>query len=449
MRKVLLPAFSRRRLALLATAALMLAAAAPRDDAAAARARLVECEQARSASLEALELAYARIEGAWEDWRRTEPDRATTLGEEFGLAYAAKQAEFAARRAGSRDAREARAQKRGEADELAAAFREVLDRRGIHEPTLRDTFATAALRDVAGRSADDVPAHVEALAARWLGRAQRFELLWNELLHRHCQEVKAWRERSDECVAAGVELDRVLHPETFLPGGARARPGMVYIAGGTYTVGPNLGIERKKRRVTVRPFMLDRCEVTNRDYQAFLAALPAEQRAARTPRHWTADAGGQAAPPPELLDHPVTMITWRDADAFARAQGKRLPTEDEWEVAARGREAFAYPWGADWLAGRANDAKADRGATLPAQALEDGASPFKVLQMSGNVEEWTASSEDGDTLTELPSNIAAVVVRGGHFRSPPEYASALFRWVAPGGSTREPHLGFRCAADLK
>ncbi len=449
MRKVLLPAFRRLRLALLGGAALALAAAPLRDDTATARSRLLDCEQARSASLAALELAYTRVEAAFEDWRRSEPDRSTTLGDEFGLAYAAKQAEFASRRANAKDAREARAQKRSEADELAAAFREVLDRRGIHEPTLRDTFATAATRDVAGRSADDVPAHVQALAARWLGRAQRFELLWNELLHLHCPEVKAWRERSDECVAAGVELDRLLHPETFLPGGARARPGMVYVAGGTYTVGPNLGIERKKRRVTVRPFMLDRCEVTNRDYLAFLEALPKEQRSDRAPRHWTVDGSGRATPPPDLLDHPVTMITWRDADAFARAQGKRLPTEDEWEVAARGSEALAYPWGSDWLAGRANDAKADRGATLPAHALEDGASPFKVLQMSGNVEEWTASSEEGETLSELPSNIAAVVVRGGHFRSPPEYASALFRWVAPGGSTREPHLGFRCAADLK
>jgi formylglycine-generating enzyme required for sulfatase activity len=438
-----------RRLVLLGVIAVVAMAAAARDDVEAARARLNECEHARAASLEALERAYARVEAAFDGWRRAEPDRETTLGEEFGVAYAGKQAEFESRRAAAKDPREVRARKRSEADELAAAFREVLDRRGIHEPTLRDTFAIAATREVAGRLSDDVPAHIEALAARWLGASQRFELLWNESLHLHSEEVRIWRERTDECVAASIELDRALHPETFLPGGARARPGMVYVPGGTYTVGPNLGIARKKRRVTVRPFMLDRCEVTNREYHAFLEALPSEQRAARTPRHWVIDASGRASPPPDLLDHPVTMVTWRDADAFARAAGKRLPTEEEWEVAARGREAYAWPWGPEWLAGRANDAKAARGATLPAHALEDGASPFKVLQMSGNVEEWTASSEEGAVLTDLPSNIAAVVVRGGYYGSAPEYASAQFRWVAPGGSTREPHLGFRCAADLK
>lgn len=419
------------------------------DDLPAARARVQAAQAAREAALVALESAYARIEEAWNDWRRTDGDRETTLGAALGERYAEKLAEWQERRTPTKDAREAKAQKKSEIDELALAFRALLDERGVHEPALRDPFAELAAREVFGKPASDAPARLQAQAARWLDPAGRFELLWNELLRLHAAEVLAFVERSDESLAANVELDRLEHPETYLPGGAKARPGMVYIPGGTYTVGPNIGIERKKKKLTLRPFMLDRCEVTNREYQAFLESLPAEQRSARVPRHWPVDGAGRAQPPAELLDHPVTMITWRDADAFARAAGKRLPTEDEWEVAARGKEAFLYPWGAEWEAGRANDAKNNRGTTIPANSLEEGASPFKVLQLSGNVEEWTASTEDGETLDVLPSNIVAVVVRGGHFRSPPEYASALFRWVAPGGSTREAHVGFRCAADLK
>ena len=69
--------------------------------------------------------------------------------------------------------------------------------------------------------------------------------------------------------------------------------------------------------------------------------------------------------------------------------------------------------------------------------------------MAGNVDEWTASLEDGDVIEELRSNIAPVVIRGGHFRSNPKNVGGIFRWIAPGGSTRELHIGFRCAADLK
>jgi formylglycine-generating enzyme required for sulfatase activity len=143
----------------------------------------------------------------------------------------------------------------------------------------------------------------------------------------------------------GVELDRVRHPEFYLPGGAKTRPNMVYVAGGTYTVGPTTGFDRKKKNVTLRPFLLDRCEASNADYVAFLDALPPDQReATRRATGSSTAATGRARPPADKLDHPVVGVTWRDADAYAKFVNKRLPTEDEWEVACRGKEGLSYPW---------------------------------------------------------------------------------------------------------
>ena len=290
------------------------------------------------------------------------------------------------------------------------------------------------------------------IVTTWLGPDQRFELLWNEHLYANAEEVRSFRERYDEYIAAGAELDRVRHPEYYLPGGEKTRPRMVYVPGGNYTVGPNSGFERKKRKVTLRPFLIDQCEVSNADYLTFIESFAAdqpEQRLAHTPRHWKVGPEGRARPAPEQMDHPVTGVTWRDADAYARFVGKRLPSEDEWEVACRGREALAYPWGEQYVDGRCNDAKLNLGTTVAVTRFEEGASPFKALNLAGNVAEWTCSLEEGETFTELPSNIAAVVVRGGHYQSPSDNVGGLFRWVAPGGSSREPYLGFRCVADLK
>jgi len=424
-------------------------AAPPTGDEATAMAHWREASVAKETAQVALEEAYLRVEKAWALWRKQEEGREPSLVEALSAVCTEALAAAAQQATPVKDAREAKAQKRAEQEAVAAALRRGLEERGVADVALRDPFGDLAAKEVVGKPAADVPVRLQAMATQWLGATQRFELLWNDVLRHHCAEVRAWTERNDEWVAAGVELDRAQHPETYLPGGAKARAGMVYVPGGSYVVGPSIGIERKKKRISVRPFMLDRCEVSNADYAAFLDTLPPEQRVAHVPRHWPVDATGKAAPPEELRDHPVTMVTWRNADAYARSLGKRLPTEDEWEVACRGKDAFLYPWGNDYEEGRANDAKANLGTTVPVTAYEQGASPFKLLQMSGNVEEWTASTDEGETLVELPSNIVAVVVRGGHFRSPPEYASGAFRWVAPGGSTREPHLGFRCAADLK
>jgi formylglycine-generating enzyme required for sulfatase activity len=423
------------------------------DDGDKAVERYKSATEAKESALVALEQTYTRMESAWTGWRAAESSREPKLSAFLASRTAELLAQLDQRRAAaaSGSAKEQRDQRHAEVDETTALLRTALTERELADPGLRGALADVLAKELVARIGK--PAEVEARLATaleaWLGAKQRFEQLWNETLFQHCDEAKTYRDRYDDYLAAGVELDRAHHPESYLPGGAKTRPGMVYVAGGSYQVGPDVGFPRKKKRVTVRPFLIDRCEVSNADYVTFLEALPPEQRTAHTPRHWKTGPDGKAAPPADKLDHPIVGVTWRDADAYAKFANKRLPTEDEWEIAARGKEAWAYPWGDVYVAGRCNDEKLNLGTTVAVTRFEESASPFKALNMAGNVAEWTCSLEEGETFTDLPSNIAAVVVRGGYYGSPPEYVGGLIRWVAPGGSSREDYLGFRCVADLK
>ena len=418
----------------------------------AAAERYKQASNAKEAAATALEQSYLRCESAWTGWRAAESPRTPPLLD----LLAEKCSTLAVNRAKQRPPnetatpKEARAQKRAEIDATAALVTAVLAERGLTEVSLAGPLSEIVAREAAGRTnVEETRTRLAPFVATWVGSTQKFETLWNDALFTRVPEVNAWRECYDEYLAAGAELDRARHPESYLPGGAKARPGMVYVAGGSYTVGPNHGFERKKRKVSIRPFLIDRCEVSNADYVTFLESLPADQRTAHTPRHWEVGADGKPQPRPDELDRPVAGVTWRDANAYALFVGKRLPTEDEWEIAARGKEGFAFPWGNDYADGRCNDSKLNLGATVAVGRFPEGSAPCKALNLAGNVEEWTASLEEGDTITDLPSNIAAVIVRGGHFLSPPESVGGLFRWVAPGGSSRELFLGFRCVADLQ
>jgi formylglycine-generating enzyme required for sulfatase activity len=425
--------------------------------------------KAQDDALAALEKAYTHAEQALTTFRFAEATRAPPLPDRLAAIADGLVAEQE-QRPPAADAKEARARRRADLDQIERAIRDELTTRGLADDTLLAVLADMVAREATTKPAPapkpgpgtkaepapradpkDLAARLAALLAPWLAPDHGFELLWNELLYTRCEPAKNFKARYDDYMAAGVELDRVRHPEFYLPGGAKTRPNMVYIPGGTYVVGPDTGFERRKHNVTLRPFLIDRCEVSNADYLTYLDSLTPELREAHTPRHWLADpsANGQRRPPKDKLDHPVVGVTWRDADGYARFANKRLPTEDEWEVACRGKEAFAYPWGEQYLSGRCNDALQNKGGTVAVTDFPEGASPFKVLNMAGNVEEWTSSLEEGENFTDLPSNIAPVIVRGGHYLSPGENVGGLFRWVAPGGSSREAYLGFRCVADLR
>jgi formylglycine-generating enzyme required for sulfatase activity len=150
----------------------------------------------------------------------------------------------------------------------------------------------------------------------------------------------------------------------------------------------------------------------------------------------------------------MACVGWQAAQAFCLAAGKRLPREVEWELAARGPTPVRYPWGgAGTGCGTAvtlvsNGAQRSCGRKGPSRVGTHpaGASPFGVLDMSGNVEEWV-DDWYGEGLADLsPRAGASHVLRGGGWLTPPSQARTTSRnW----GSVREagPNVGFRCARD--
>jgi len=243
-------------------------------------------------------------------------------------------------------------------------------------------------------------------------------------------------------------------PPSATPAPPVAPEGMVYVPGGEFRLGRDDGddYERPAHPVKVSPFFIDVTEVTNEAYQKFV------------------DANGYL-PPPSWKDGkfpagseklPVTDVSWEDANAYAKWAGKRLPTEEEWEFAARGTDNRLYPWGIDWKPGFSNITESGGGKKklAPVGSFAQGVSPFNTLDMSGNAWEWTASdlkAYPGGNL-KVPDEYAKStlkVIRGGSFSVPPERATATVRrgWPAsredwPEGANPDySQTGFRCAQD--
>jgi formylglycine-generating enzyme required for sulfatase activity len=159
--------------------------------------------------------------------------------------------------------------------------------------------------------------------------------------------------------------------------------GMVLVPAGEFIMGSQRGDhwsetdERPQRVVHVAAFYIDQLEVTNLQYRRFLEATEWPM-----PPEWRQRIEVEDT---EFL--PVTGVTWHDATAYARWVGKRLPTEAEWEKAARGTDARRFPWGNEFSIDYANNER----DLLAVGSRAAGASPYGALDMAGNVAEWTAT----------------------------------------------------------
>jgi formylglycine-generating enzyme required for sulfatase activity len=216
---------------------------------------------------------------------------------------------------------------------------------------------------------------------------------------------------------------------------------MVPVPAGEFVMGSDDGDaeadERPMTRVVVGAFWIDRVEVTNDRYRRCVEVGPC------------AVPTGSGVDDPARSEHPVVVVSWRQAVAYCRWAGKRLPTEAEWEKAARGVDGRRYPWGDRFDAGRAN-AGYTAGTTEVGHSPA-GASPYGALDMAGNVWEWTSSLyrpypyDAGDGREDLEAR-GARVNRGGSWYYGARYGRTTYRATADHMYRRIGDLGFRCAA---
>lgn len=225
------------------------------------------------------------------------------------------------------------------------------------------------------------------------------------------------------------------------------RPGeMVLVPAGEFTMGTDDGPENERpaRRIFVSDFYIGAHPVTNAQYAEFVKSTG---RAA--PLHWQ---GG--AVPEGLDDHPMVNVSWRDALAYCRWRSEqanavyRLPTEAEWEKAARGTDGRTWPWGNEFDPGKCNTFEGRKGETTPVTAFPRGRSPYGCYDMAGNVFEWTSSlyknypykADDGREDLEADG---LRVLRGGSWLTPADNACSAYRFLISPGS-RGDFVGFRC-----
>lgn len=221
--------------------------------------------------------------------------------------------------------------------------------------------------------------------------------------------------------------------------------GMVLVSGGSFLMGSdkpdegfhNQGDATPQHEVELPAFYIDRTEVTNSEYSKYCQATDYP-----VPPHWI---NGQFRP--EQEQHPVTHINWWEAQAFAKWKGKRLPTEAEWEKAARGTDGRAYPWGSDWDDKRVVWAKDDPDSV---GSKPEGASVYGVLDMAGNVYEWTSGwyrAYPHSTYKFAQYGTQYKVIRGGGFDGEPYDTKTLSRSLLRAQS-RSSWVGFRCVQDV-
>lgn len=235
--------------------------------------------------------------------------------------------------------------------------------------------------------------------------------------------------------------------------------GMVYIAGGRFIMGSTgqegkvgfqIGVDEIPQRViNLAAFYVDKYEVTNSQYQKFIDATG---RAAPVDPHdplyysWV-----NGKPPAGQENHPVVYVSWSDAEDYCRWSGKRLPTEEEWEKAARGSDGRAWSWGNTFDEARCNVYESSPLWTTPIGSYPEGVSPYGVYDMCGNVAEWTASwyqPYPGTRLQRASFGQHFKVARGGAWVLPYEpWSRATNRNLAQPPDYRHRSLGLRCAND--
>lgn len=228
---------------------------------------------------------------------------------------------------------------------------------------------------------------------------------------------------------------------------------MVLVPAGEFIMGTDkrLPDEGPQHKVYLDSFYIDVYEVTNLQYKKFN-----DETKRRSPRHFR-----NRTYPPGKADHPVTYVSWEDAKAYCEWAGKRLPTDEEWEKAARGTDGRMFPWGNEFDVTKANTPLRWQqvgafGDTTPVGAFKEGASPYGVYDMSGNVWEWTASwykAYPGNKVASESYGERYKTLKGGSWFDCSFYncgvSAPVFNRAFFSIRTKNDSFGFRCAKDAK
>ena len=267
--------------------------------------------------------------------------------------------------------------------------------------------------------------------------------------------MSACRDRADSPLVGPLPIQTITTPKD--------EAVMVYVPAGEFLMGTSdadieyykqifplrritrFDNERPQRTVFVDAFYIDKYEVTNKQYKRFLAET------GYVPKHYLDYA------PYNTSNFPAAVLEWEDAVAYANWAGKRLPTEAEWEKAARGTDGRIWPWGDEWdgtkLSGNDGTGLKDGyKETAPIGQFPQGASPYGAHDMAGNLWEWVSDWYDPNYYRTSPPNINPKgpdtgdghVLKGGGWAENLDFTRCASRLGGEPGSLLR---GFRCVID--
>jgi formylglycine-generating enzyme required for sulfatase activity len=233
---------------------------------------------------------------------------------------------------------------------------------------------------------------------------------------------------------------RLVPAGEFIMGTDRTDPENTHLKIGT--VKPLYKDQRPEHKVHLDAFYIDEKEVTNHEYKKFIDATQFPE----LPGHWE-----EGVFPEGTGDLPVTNVTWREALTYALWAGKRLPTEAQWEKAARGTDGRLFPWGDEYQKGWANVGVDGAKALASGGSYPKDVSPYQVFDMAGNVMEWTASwyqPYPGSDYQFKKFGKEFKVLRGNGFQKGGHYFLEAYRYAFYRTEAKPDeyfeNVGFRC-----
>ena len=204
--------------------------------------------------------------------------------------------------------------------------------------------------------------------------------------------------------------------------------------------------QHPERKVFLGSYYIDRYEVTNKKYIEFLETNQFTDH----PAHWN-----EGIYPEGQGDHPVTQVTWWEAWSFCQWEDKQLPTEAQWEKAARGPNGLSFPWGNEYKKGNANVGIEGDRQTVPVNAYPEDSSPYKVIGLSGNVMEWTLNwylPYPGNSRKEFRFGKTFKVLRGNGFQRAGHYFLEAYKYSFTRTEANPndffENVGFRCVKNI-